>query len=140
MLKISKTFSMLLLSFSLIVFSGCGTKQQKNDDAKSVNANSEAVAQFQKEQKELLDKANAELSAINKKILACNEKLKMKGGKLTDAQNKALDEFENQRASINQRIHQIKNVKMTDWDSFKSKFEADLIEASSNIEKIQAEL
>ena len=131
---------MLLLSFSLIVFSGCGTKQQKIDENKSVNANSETVAQFQKEQKELLNKANAELSAINKKILACNEKLKEKGGKLTDAQNKALDEFEEQRASINQRIHQIKNVKMADWDSFKAKFEADLNEASSNIEKIQAEL
>ncbi len=131
---------MLLLSFSLIVFSGCGTKQQKADGNKSGKTNSEAFARFQNEQNELLEKANAELSAINKKILACNEKLKEKGGKLTDAQNKALDEFENQRASINLRIHQIKNVKMADWDSFKAKFEADLNEASSNIERIHAEL
>jgi Skp family chaperone for outer membrane proteins len=140
MLKIKITFGTLLLCCSLIVFSGCGIKQQKNDDGNSVNVNTEALAQFQKEQKELLAKANAELSAINKKILACNDKIREKGGKLTEAQNKALDEFEEQRASINQRIHQIKNVKMADWEKFKSSFETDLNEASSNIEKIMTEL
>lgn len=140
MLKVNNTILLLLLSFCLGAFSGCNSGQQKNDEKNAVKADPEAVALFQKEKKELLDKANAELSAINKKILACNEKIQAKGGKLTEEQNKALDEFEEQRASINQRIHQIKIVKMADWDSFKAEFEADLNKARSNIEKIQAEL
>ncbi len=140
MLKFSNPMRVLLLSFCLVAFSGCNSGQQKNVEKSSDKADSEVVAQFQKEKKDLLDKANAELSAINKKIVSCNEKIKEKGGKLTEEQNKALDEFEEQRASINQRIHQIKNVKMADWNSFKAKFESDLNEASSKIEKIQAEL
>lgn len=126
---------MLFLSLCILAFSGCGEKQQKNKEAELNAVSAEAMAEFQQEKKELLDKANAELSAINKKIMACNDKIK-KGVKLTDAQNEALDEFEQKRASINKRIHEIKNVSMDNWESFKAKFETDLNDASTDIEKI----
>ena|SRR5690554_5299883 len=140
MIKQKSTLLVLLISSVLALFSGCGLMQQKEETQKSDAINSEAVAQIQIEKKALLEKANAELAAINKKIMACNDKMNARKVKLTDAQNKALDEFENQRASINQRIHEIKNVKFEDWNDFKNKFESDLSEASSNLDKIMAEL
>ena len=139
MLNLKNSFGVLCLSICMLIFSGCGFNQKKQNDSESNQVNSEAMAKFQEEKSEMLRKANEELSAINKKILACNDKIK-KGSKLTEAQNKALDEFEAKRTSINQRIHQIKNVSMPDWEAFKAKLETDLTDASSDIEKILTEL
>lgn len=140
MLKIRKTFGVLLVCFSLIAFSGCGTKQKKDDGGNSGTVNTEAMAQFQKEQKELLDSANAKLSSLNKKILELNDKINEKGRKLTDEQNNAIDTFEKKRASVNQRIHQIKNVSYNDWNTFKTKFEADMDDCCADIDKLLAGL
>lgn len=140
MFNLKFTLGLLFLSLSIIVFSGCGIKQQKKANQETTIQNAEALAEFQNEQKVLVEKARAELAEINKKITACNDKIHSKGGKLTEAQNKALDEFEKKRASINQRIHEIKNVKLENWQDFKSGFEADLNEARTDIDRIIAEL
>lgn len=139
MLKLSNISGMLLLGFCMLLFTGCGEKQQKNNDTASETISAEAMAEFQNEKKELLAKANAQLSEINQKILACNDKIKA-GTKLTDAQNKALDEFEAKRATVNKRIHEIKNVSYENWGNFKASFESDLEEVGSDIEKILTEL
>ncbi len=139
MLKLKQISGLLVLSLIILALSGCGIKQQKNNESESNAVSTEAMAKFQQEKSELLAKANAELSAINKKILACNDKIK-KGTKLTAAQNEALDEFEKKRASINKRIHEIKNVSIANWDSFKEEFETDLNDASADIEKILTEM
>ena len=139
MFKLSNISGILLLCFCIAFFSGCGEKQQKKEEAATETISAEAMAAFQNEKKELLAKANAELSQINKKIMACNDKIKS-GSKLTDAQNKALDEFEGKRASVNKRIHEIKNVSYENWENFKASLETDLEDVGSDIEKILTEL
>ena len=130
----------LLLGLCIIICSGCGFDQKNKKETEPAIQDTEAVAQFQQEQKELLAKANTELSELNKKILLLNEKLHGKAGKLTDAQNKQLDDCEAKRASINQRMKQIKNVSMNDWAAFKTSFETDLTEVCAGVDKILTEL
>lgn len=139
MFKQSNISGLLLLFICVIFLSGCGVKQQKNEESIRDVVSSEEMAAFQNEKSELLAKANAELSEINKKILACNDKIKS-GTKLTDAQNKALDEFEAKRASVNKRIHEIKSITYENWETFKASFETDLEDVGSDIEKILTEL
>lgn len=139
MFKSANFIVMLLLGLFILSFSGCGNKQQKEKEEDANAISTEAMAEFQMEKKVLLEKANMELSAINKKILACNDKIKH-GAKLTDAQNKALDDFEEKRASINKRIHELKNVSYENWTTFKATFETDLESVSSDIERILTEL
>ncbi len=130
----------LLLGLCLLFFTGCGFNQQNKKEADPVAQDTEAVAQFQQEQKDLLAKANTELAELNKKIMTLNDKLRGKAGKLTDAQNKQLDDCEAKRASINQRMHQIKNVSMNDWPAFKASFETDLADVCAGIDKVLTEL
>lgn len=139
MLNLKNSIVLVCLTLMLLLFAGCNLNQKKESVSQPDVVDAEAEMIFQQEKKELLDKANAELSAINQRILTCNEKIK-KGIKLTDAQNKALDAFEAKRASINKRIHEIKNVQYAEWDSFKKQFEEDLTNASADIEKILTEL
>jgi TolA-binding protein len=130
----------LLLSLCIIVCTGCGFGQQDNKGTEPAVQDTESIAKFQQEQKELLAKANTELSELNKKILELNEKLRGKAGKLTEAQNNQLDACEAKRASINQRMKQIKNVSMNDWAAFKASFETDLADVCAGIDKVLAEL
>lgn len=139
MFKSANISVMLLLGLFILGLSGCGLKQQKDSETDANAISTEAMAEFQSEKNALLQKANAELSAINKRILACNDKIKH-GAKLTDAQNKALDEFEGKRASVNRRIHELKNVSYENWASFKASLESELEEVGSDIEKIMTEL
>ncbi len=140
MLKIRKIIGLLLLCSSLVAFSGCGSGEQKNKEAEVNAVDTESLEAYRLEQKELLDNANAKLSSLNKKIIELNDKIKEKGSKLTDEQNNAIDTFEKKRASVNQRIHQIKNVSYNDWKTFKAKFEADMDDCCADIDKLLAEL
>ena len=139
MLNFKNSITLVCLSLMFLFFTGCNLVQKKEIASEPDVKDAEAEMIFQQEKSELLSKANAELSAINKRILACNDKIKQ-GIKLTEAQNKALDEFEAKRASINKRIHEIKDVQLSEWESFKTEFETDLTNASADIERIQAEL
>jgi predicted nucleic acid-binding Zn-ribbon protein len=69
-----------------------------------------------------------------------NDKIHEKGIKFTDAQNKALDDFEAKQTSINKRMHEIKDVKQEDWENFKTTFEKDLEEINTIIDGIVNEL
>jgi septal ring factor EnvC (AmiA/AmiB activator) len=133
-------FKVMLLGLCLVIFTGCGFNQQNKKETDPVIQDTEAVAKLQQEQNELLAKANTELAELNKKILSLNDKLRGKAGKLTDAQNKQLDDCEAKRASINQRMKQIKNVPMNDWAAFKASFETDLADVCAGVDKVLAEL
>lgn len=131
-------FGVILIGLSVFIFSGCGSNPQKSEDKNgTVNAISEELHQAQCD---LLSKANEELAGINQKVRALNDKIHEKGGKFTDAQNKTLDDFEAKQASINKRMHEIKNIKQEDWESFKSTLEKDLEEINTTIDNIINEL
>lgn len=140
MKKIRFNPKVLLLCLCIVVFTGCKFEKQNKKETDTAVQDTELVAKYQQEQKELLAKANTELSVLNKKILELNDKLRGKAGKLTDAQNKQLDDCEAKRASINQRMKQIKNVPMNDWAAFKASFETDLADVCAGIDKVLAEL
>ena len=61
MFNLKFTLGLLFLSLSIIVFSGCGIKQQKKANQETTIQNAEALAEFQNEQKVLVEKARAEL-------------------------------------------------------------------------------
>jgi TolA-binding protein len=136
MKKLKINFYLFLSGFFLVVFTGCGSGQQKSEDKSTVEPETEISAELQKEKSDLLAKANEELSSINKKILELNDKIHEKGGKLTDAQNQAIDEFELKRANVNKCMHQIKNISPEGWEDFKTTFEKDLEDVKSSIDKI----
>jgi peptidoglycan hydrolase CwlO-like protein len=140
MLKKINVFSVLLLSVCIMAFTGCGSGQQKKNQENQGSVNSERIEAYKHEQQELLQKANARLSALNKKILELNGKINEKGRKLTEEQNNGIDAFDKKRASINQRIHQIKNVSYNDWEKFKTRFETDLDDCCADIDKLLAGL
>ena len=131
----NKLLWIILVGFGIYIFSGCESDVQKNEVKSGVKENvvSEELHQAQCD---LLSKANEELADINRKVRDLNVKIKDKGGKLTDAQNTALDDFEAKQVSINKRMHEIKNIKQEDWETFKSSFEIDLAGIQSSIDTI----
>jgi TolA-binding protein len=137
-MKMEKFVSVVFLSLSVIFLSGCGSGQQKGNDSEA-GEKTEITAEFQKEQQELVRLANEELSSINKKIMELNEKIQEEGTGLTDAQNEAIDEFEDKRKSVNNRLNEIESVSEEEWESFKTKFEDDLDKVKSKIDEILAE-
>ncbi len=129
-------FGIILMGSFVFIFSSCGSSSQKSEEKKAgttVNAISE---ELHKEQCDLLSKANEELASINQKVRDLNDKIHEKDLKFTDAQNKALDDFEVKQASINKRMHEIKNIKQEDWENFKTTFEKDLEEINTVIDNI----
>ena len=133
----NKLSGIILIGLCVFIFSGCGFNSQKSDDKNATTVISEELHQAHCD---LLAKANEELAGINQKVRALNDKIREKGVKFTDAQNKALDDFEAKQASINKRMHEIKDVKQEDWENFKSTFEKDLEEINSIIDNIVNEL
>lgn len=123
--------------FGVFILGSCGTNSQKGD-VQAVETENVISEELHQAHCDLLAKANEELSTINQKVRDLNDKLREKGGTLTDAQNVALDEFEVKQASINKRMHEIKNVKQEDWESFKTTFENDLEEIHTLIDEILA--
>jgi dGTP triphosphohydrolase len=135
----NKLLWIILIGFCMFIYSGCGSNTQKsgvNNEAAKENVISEELHQAHCD---LLAKANEELANINQKVRDLNDKIRSKGGKLTDAQNSSLDDFEAKQASINKRMHQIKNVKQEEWDNFKTTFEKDLEEIKMLIDNISKE-
>ena len=124
---------MFLLTFSIIVYSGCGTQQKKVEEA----AKKELSDQLLKEQNELYEKACQDLSSINQKVIELNNKIhSMKEKTLTEVQNKSIDEFEGKRASINTRMHGLKSVAPGEWEDFRTKLEKDIDDAKVQIDNI----
>ncbi len=140
MLKVINLLSVLLISLTFIVFTGCGSGQQKNSDTSTETVDPEVLKVWHQEQQDLLEKANTQMSELNKKILELNEKIKTREAKLTDEQNQVIDSFEKKRASMNQRRHQIKNVSYDNWETFRARFEEDLEKCCDDIDKLLAEL
>jgi len=135
MLK-NKLFGIILIGFCVFIFSGCGFNSQKNEDKNAVVQENEISEELHQAHCALLLKANEDLAGINQKVRELNEKIREKGVKFTDAQNQALDDFEAKQASINKRMHEIKDVKQEDWENFKPTFEKDLDDVKTAIDNI----
>lgn len=135
----NKLSGLLLIVLCVFIFSGCGTSTQKAED-KSAAPENVISAELHQAHCDLLAKANEELAGINQKVRDLNDKIRSKSGKFTDAQNKALDEFEVKQASINKRMHEIKTIKQEDWEVFKTTFEKDLEDVNAIIDNILAEI
>jgi len=135
----NKLLWMILFGFCVFIYSGCGTNTQKSE-AKNEAAKENVISEeLHQAHCDLLSKANEELAGINQKVRDLNDKIRTKGGKLTDAQNSALDDFSQKQASINKRMHEIKNVKQEDRENFKTTFEKDLEEIKTLIDNISKE-
>ncbi len=129
-------FGLILLGLSVIIFSGCGTNSQKIEEKNGIANENVISEELHQAHCDLLAKANEELANINQKVRDLNSKIREKGGKFTDAQNAALDDFEVKQASINKRMHEIKNISEDDWENFKSTFEKDLEEINTLIDNL----
>lgn len=124
----------VLIGFSILFFYGCSnnTQSESNQTSTPENVISEELHQAHCD---LLAMANEELALINQKVRDLNDKIQ-DGGKLSDAQNASLDAFEVKQASINTRMHEIKNIKQEDWENFKTTFESDLNEVKTIIDEV----
>ncbi|MCK3684453.1 hypothetical protein [Maribellus sp. YY47] len=122
----------------IVVFSACNSNSQKKSDQRSNAVETTISEELHQAHCDLLAKANEELANINQKVRDLNDKIK-KGEALTDAQNAALDEFEAKQASINKRMHDIKNIRQEDWENFKTTFENDMQDINAVIDKLLSE-
>ncbi|RIJ47183.1 hypothetical protein D1614_15605 [Maribellus luteus] len=122
----------------IVILSACSNNSQKKSDQQSNVIENTISEELHQAHCDLLAKANEELANINQKVRDLNDKIK-NGEKLTDAQNAALDEFEVKQASINKRMHEIKNIKQEDWENFKATFENDMKDILATIDKILSE-
>lgn len=132
----NKLFGIILIGLCVFIFSGCESNSQKSKDKNAAPTENVISEELHQAHCDLLSKANEELTGINQKVRELNDKIHEKGGKLTDTQNSALDNFEAKQASINKRMHQIKDVKQEDWENFKTNFEKDLEEINTLIDNI----
>ena len=135
----NKLFVTILIGLCMFFYTGCDTNSQKSDE-KSATKENVISEELHQAHCDLLAEANEELAGINQKVRELNDKIREKGIKFTDAQNKGLDDFDAKQASINKRMHEIKNVKQEDWENFKTTFEKDLEDIKSIIDKILNEL
>lgn len=136
----NKLLWLILIGLSSFIFVSCGFNSQKNEDKSAVKIENVISEELHQAHCDLLSKANEELSGINQKVRELNDKIRESNKKLTDAQNSALDEFEEKQLSINKRMHEIKNIKQEDWENFKTNFENDLEEVKTKIDNILKEL
>ena len=102
-----KSLWLSLLSFSIVIFAGCSADKTDNnvDNSKSA-VNTELL----KEQNDLYENVCQDFSDINQEVIKLNDKMRSMNGKLTEDQNKAIDEIEEMRASINARMRGLKKV------------------------------
>jgi hypothetical protein len=136
----NKLLLIILIGFCVFIYLGCGPNTQKNGPNNEAAKENVISQELHQAHCDLLAKANEELAGINQKVRELNDKIRLKNKTLTDAQNKALDDFSQRQVSINTRMHEIKNVKQEDWDSFKTTFEKDLEEIKTLIDNISKEL
>lgn len=143
MYKMRQFLWMFFICCSLVMFSGCESGQQKKEDKNAAGQDSEIAAQLLKEQNDLLAKANQEIHNINQKLILLNENIRLnqeKGRRMTKAQNDEIDQIEKLRATLNPRIHQIKQVSQAEWENFSTTFEKDIEEVKSRIDVLINEL
>lgn len=134
MFNLNKILWLFLLAFTMVTLTNCGTGQSKKsveDEKAKAEAN-----QLLKEQNELYEKACHDLTAINEKVIELNDKIHSMKGKLTEDQNKSIDEIESKRASINTRMKGIKNVPQADWENFKTTLEKDIEDMKTLIDEV----
>ena len=136
----NKLFGTILIGLCVFIFLGCGSNSQKSKEKDAATKTIIISEELHQAQCDLLSKANEELAGINQKVRELNDKIREKGVKFNDAQNKALDDFDAKQASINKRMHEIKNIKQEDWENFKVTFEKDLEDIKSIIDNIVNEL
>ncbi len=137
MFSFKRFVSLFLMGCLIIAISGCGNAEEKKKAAAEAQA---AVEALNKAHSDLLAKANEEISAINKRVMDLNDKMKTTEKKLTEAQNKEIDDIEKLRASVNQRMHEIKNITSADWETFKATFEKDIVDLKARLDTICNEL
>ena len=136
MAKINKLFWLFLLVFSIVTISGCNTDQSKNEDKIADKTNSGINAELLKEQNDLYEKVCQDFSDVNNKVVELNSKIRSMTGKLTEDQNKAIDEIEDKRNSIYTRMHGLKNVSSADWENFKITLEKDIEGVKTQVDEI----
>lgn len=136
----TKLPALIFIGLCICIFSGCGFNSQKGEDKNAAAKENVISEELHQAHCDLLAKANEELAGINQKVRDLNDKIRNKGVKFTDAQNKALDDFEAKQASINKRMHEIKTIRQEDWEAFKTTFEKDLVEINALIDNILNEL
>jgi len=123
----------------IFLFWSCGTGSQKAENANPAETENVISEELHQAHCDLLAKANEELAGINQKVRELNDKIRETSGGLTEAQNLALDTFEAKQVSINQRMHEIKNIRQEEWENFKTTFEQDLNEIQTLIDDILSE-
>jgi hypothetical protein len=130
----NKFLWIILIGFCGFIFWSCSTGSKKTEEKIATeNVISEELHQAHCD---LLSKANEELAGINQKVRDLNDKIRVRKEKLTDAQNKSLDDLVLMQTSINKRMKEIKNVKQEDWENFKATLEKDLEEIKTLIDSI----
>ena len=137
MFSFKRFVSLFMMGCLIIAISGCGNVEEKKKAAAEAQA---AVEALNTAHSELLAMANEEISAINKRVMTLNEKMKTTEKKLTEEQNKEVDAIEELRASVNQRMHEIKNISGADWESFKATFEKDIVDLKARLDTICSQL
>ena len=143
MFKLNKFLSLFLISCAIFFVSGCESGKQKSEENNAVAPKTEISKELLKEHNDLLLKANQEIHNINLKLTELNEKIRAyneKGGKLSQAQNKEIDDIEKIRTTINPRIHEINGVSQEQWENFKASFEKDINEVKSRIDVLLNEI
>ena len=136
MFKIKKFLWLFLLSFSIVLFVGCSSDQPNKENKSADQTKSGVNTELLKEQNDLYEKVCGDFSAINQKVIELNDKIHSMKGKLTDDQNKAIDEVEVKRASINTRMHGLKNVSPQEWGNFKTVLVDDIDDVKTQIDEI----
>jgi peptidoglycan hydrolase CwlO-like protein len=136
MIKIKKIYSLFFLSFCIIVYTGCNSSSSNEDDIDAKKSKSEINAELLQEQNDLYEKVCEDFTEINKKVIELNDKIHSMEGKLTEAQNSAIDEIEEKRASVNTRIRGLKKVSSADWENFKITLEKDIVDVKTQIDEI----
>jgi predicted nucleic acid-binding Zn-ribbon protein len=136
MIKIKKIYSLFFLSFCIIVYTGCNSSSSNEDDIDAKKSKSEINAELLQEQNDLYEKVCEDFTEINKKVIELNDKIHSMEGKLTEAQNSAIDEIEEKRASVNTRMRGLKKVSSADWENFKTTLEKDIVDVKAQIDEI----
>lgn len=127
---------MVLIGLSILFLNGCSNNAQR-DSSQTGTTENVISEELHQAHCDLLALANEELAIINQKVRDLNDAIQ-DGGKLSDEQNTALDAFEVKQASINKRMHEIKNIQQEDWESFKTTFESDIEEVKTIIDEVLA--
>lgn len=134
MFKLNKLVCAFLIAFAMVTLTNCGTNQSKNET--NVEQPSPEALQLLTDQNELYEQVCRDFSDINQKVMELNRKIRTMTGKLTEAQNAAIDEIEAKRTSISTRMKTVKTIPEADWESFKSTLEQDISDTKTKLDDL----